>query len=71
MRSFLLVTYDLLTRSELLQAAITSARCGMLIADESHMLKNIDSKRSQIARRFASQVKPSPVRKAAAKQRGR
>ena len=28
----------------------------MLIADESHMLKNIDSKRTQTARRFALQV---------------
>jgi len=47
---FILCTYDLFQRSDSLRAAIAAASPGILIADESHYLKNKQAKRTQVPR---------------------
>lgn len=48
---FILCTYDLFQRSDSLRAAITAVSPGIMIADESHYLKNKQAKRTQVRQR--------------------
>jgi hypothetical protein len=50
---FVLVTYDLLQRSEALRTSIKAANPGMLVADESHYLKNKTAKRTSAVTEMA------------------
>ena len=62
MARFVLCTYDLYQRSDILKSALEPSKFGMCIIDESHYLKNKDAKRTQAVLSVASKVKRCVVK---------